>query len=411
MSAPVVRAGILISLFTLWAAAASAQSARETLSREALNAAAWAVAGLEQSAPVDIRRNLTFLREDLADESKSAPAAAVASYRAGTALCDALIAALDEHEQSAVRAGYRAAQGNATISVTSQALESRRNYKMNWPEYAREQSQRAEIARSENNRVAVWHEKGKVNWSDRAAALRRSLDDLYKNYRSALRQDPEFTSSGTVAPGTAALPSPPAAQPAAQPVAEPSGVVKNVPPDLENLFTREFAALSLEAQMSRITDKLKQLNAGYDGKIQYRMRKTGAEVFLSDLSIKNLWPVCAVPKLVKLHCNGSSVSDLTPLAGLSLTFLNCAKTQVSDITPLTGQSVRYLNCARTQVSDLSPVRSMPNLRYLVCDFSPRRDSAMLRSITTLETINGVPVAEFWKRVDAGENPPPEEPGE
>ncbi|MCX6911096.1 MAG: hypothetical protein NTY01_24055 [Verrucomicrobia bacterium] len=31
-------------------------------------------------------------------------------------------------------------------------------------------------------------------------------------------------------------------------------------------------------------------------------------------------------------------------------------------------------------------------------------SVTLRSIKTLETINSLPVAEFWKRVEAGESP-------
>jgi hypothetical protein len=36
------------------------------------------------------------------------------------------------------------------------------------------------------------------------------------------------------------------------------------------------------------------------------------------------------------------------------------------------------------------------------DFQPARDGEILRSIKTLETINGKPVAEFWERYDKGE---------
>jgi hypothetical protein len=34
-----------------------------------------------------------------------------------------------------------------------------------------------------------------------------------------------------------------------------------------------------------------------------------------------------------------------------------------------------------------------------CDFQPARDAVILRSIKTLETINGKPAAELWKEVD------------
>jgi len=62
-----------------------------------------------------------------------------------------------------------------------------------------------------------------------------------------------------------------------------------------------------------------------------------------------------------------------------------------------------LACAATQVSDLSPLKRMP-LTKIECDFKAERDAAILRSIKTLETINGKPAAEFWKDVSA--SPPP-----
>jgi eukaryotic-like serine/threonine-protein kinase len=46
------------------------------------------------------------------------------------------------------------------------------------------------------------------------------------------------------------------------------------------------------------------------------------------------------------------------------------------------------------------------LEKLNCDIKPERDAAILRSIKTLEKINGLPVAEFWKQVQAGKIPSP-----
>jgi hypothetical protein len=53
----------------------------------------------------------------------------------------------------------------------------------------------------------------------------------------------------------------------------------------------------------------------------------------------------------------------------------------------------------TEVTDLSLLKGMP-LKELDCDFRPDRDTAILRSIKTLEKINGKPAAEFWKDVKA-----------
>lgn len=57
-----------------------------------------------------------------------------------------------------------------------------------------------------------------------------------------------------------------------------------------------------------------------------------------------------------------------------------------------------LCCAGSGVSDLSVLRKLP-LKSLFCEFKAERDTDLLRSITTLETINFKPAAEFWKEVE------------
>ena len=52
----------------------------------------------------------------------------------------------------------------------------------------------------------------------------------------------------------------------------------------------------------------------------------------------------------------------------------------------------------TKVTDLSPLRGMP-LKNLNCDFKFERDAEVLRSIKTLETINGKSRREFWEEVE------------
>ena len=59
------------------------------------------------------------------------------------------------------------------------------------------------------------------------------------------------------------------------------------------------------------------------------------------------------------------------------------------------KELTWVNITSTRVTDLSLLKGMP-LKGLYCDFRPERDAEILRSISTLETINGKPAVEFWK---------------
>ena len=75
---------------------------------------------------------------------------------------------------------------------------------MSWPQYAREQAQRAELIRQGTAGAQVGKALPKVEWSTRTAGLRKTLDewstrtaglrktldDLYAQFREALRQSP-----------------------------------------------------------------------------------------------------------------------------------------------------------------------------------------------------------------------------
>ncbi|MFZ4593413.1 MAG: hypothetical protein ACOYOF_04095, partial [Verrucomicrobiaceae bacterium] len=159
----------------------------EVVKDQGPNATEWALTPLEEAIPSDIRQNLTYLREDLLDEAKQSPEAATDAYALASDYCDKILNALDQRDLARVNAGYSAAQADANVRVTSQALESRRNYKMSWPQYAREQSQRAEIRRQQSAGADVRKEQIKVNWATRSVQMRAYLDDLYTKLRAALR--------------------------------------------------------------------------------------------------------------------------------------------------------------------------------------------------------------------------------
>jgi len=159
----------------------------EVIKDQGPNATEWALTPLDEAIPGDIRQNITYLREDLLDESKKSPKAPAAAYTLASDYCDKILNALDQRDLARVNAGFSAAQADAGVRVTSQALEARRNYMMSWPQYAREKDQRSEILRQQTTNADVKKERIKVEWGTRAVQMRSYLDDLYTKLRAAMR--------------------------------------------------------------------------------------------------------------------------------------------------------------------------------------------------------------------------------
>ncbi|HEY3969633.1 MAG TPA: SUMF1/EgtB/PvdO family nonheme iron enzyme [Planctomycetaceae bacterium] len=211
-------------------------------------------------------------------------------------------------------------------------------------------------------------------------------------------------------------------------------------------WMKDVAALPAERQVEAVSKKLQELNRGFDGKVTPQFENgvvTGLQ-FGSD-TMRDVSPVRALTGLRSLECGGQAISDLSPLKGMRLTEmkiratkiadlsplvgmplheLSCDYTKVTDLTPLQGMPLTILNCSVTQVSDLSPLKGMPlaalychnnpnivdlshlkgmPLIHLVCDFQPQRDTELFRSIKSLQTINGKPVAEFWKELEMNQS--------
>jgi len=153
---------------------------------------------------------------------------------------------------------------------------------------------------------------------------------------------------------------------------------------------RGSAVTRLNVAFSSVTDirplaglPLETLNLGY----------YGAEGGVTDLS-----PLKGMPlKQLSLRTN-RGLTDISGLAGLPLTSLDLLETSVESLEPLRGMRLTRVELAATKVSDMSPLKTMP-LKEIGLDFDAERDTEWLKSIKTLETINGKPVAEFWKEVE------------
>lgn len=173
-------------------------------------------------------------------------------------------------------------------------------------------------------------------------------------------------------------------------------------------WLEEVSKLPLKKRLDAVTEKLQELNPGFDGKVEYKIRdQTDVEMFFNTFDVSDISPIRAIKELRMLECQGSSerkgklvdlsplrglklttlrisynpVVDLSPLAGMELTNFRCHNTSVVDLSPLSGMPLVSINCRYSQVSDLAPLKGMP-LKVLVCsgtrvsDLSPLRDTML-----------------------------------
>ncbi len=205
-------------------------------------------------------------------------------------------------------------------------------------------------------------------------------------------------------------------------------------------WVRHVSAMAPEAQVEAVSQKMKEVNTGFDGKLTPEYDKTGAvwTVTLVADDVTDLTPLRALTGLSRVDCNGSApgkskLADLNGLQALKLAGLDCAHTQVANLSPLKGSKLTRLNLTGTPVADLTPLEGMPlahlwvnntnvaelkplkgmhlafldirnskvtdlsplkdvQVTDLCCDFEPARDTEVLRLLAMLKTINGTPAA-------------------
>ena len=221
---------------------------------------------------------------------------------------------------------------------------------------------------------------------------------------------------------------------------------------VDDAFNKDVAALPAAEQVARVAAKLKELNPGFDGKVEHKIEDgVVVEFAFSPLNVTDLSPVRALPKLLRLFAVASTdgkrrsrLNDLTPLRGLALhelrvpscdvsdlsplrgmpldhvgikhtlvsdlsplkgaplgIALQCSGAPVSDLTPVAGAKVKLLTCDQTQVRDLTPLRNT-SVEILQCDQAVAANPTnleVLRSIKTLKTINFGPAARFFQEAE------------
>ncbi len=157
-------------------------------------------------------------------------------------------------------------------------------------------------------------------------------------------------------------------------------------------WLKQVAAMPAERQIQAVSRKLMELNPGFDGKVNDSLERGPPRIengvvtdfaFFTD-NVTDISPVRALVGLRTLNCNGSdkgrgTLSDLSPLKGMTLHYLSCGVTQVSDLSPLQGMPLTKLYCNATQVSDLSPLQGM-SLKKLSCSYTKVFDLSPLKGM-------------------------------
>ena len=108
-------------------------------------------------------------------------------------------------------------------------------------------------------------------------------------------------------------------------------------------------------------------------------------LLLAGNPISNVSPLARLTSLRELTFRGCSVSDLTPLAGLtSLTELYMQVCSISDVSPLAGlTSLTELSLQVNSISDISPLAGLTSLRTLDLAGNSISDVSPLVGLTSL----------------------------
>ncbi len=173
---------------------------------------------------------------------------------------------------------------------------------------------------------------------------------------------------------------------------------------VDEAWLKMVRSLPPEERVAKVMEKLKELNPEMNSRDIHKDIKDGQVTSLALLGVaaRDLSPLQALSGLKKLVLNvpfgHERPADLAGLKGLQLSWLEIYNTQVRDLSPLAGMPLTRLEFRNCPVTDISVLKTMPTLNDVLLNFDAKRDTDVLRSLTSLQKINDKPVAEFWKSV-------------
>ncbi|MEZ6143048.1 MAG: protein kinase [Zavarzinella sp.] len=145
------------------------------------------------------------------------------------------------------------------------------------------------------------------------------------------------------------------------PKPEPKKLIRDYDPEYKWL-----AALPAEEQVKELSEELKRLNPGFDGKLEPTIEKNKV-IYLKFFTMKvsNIAPLKAINSLVSLQMTGANaydpgkLADISPLKGLKLEVLYIGSNPITDLSPLQGMPIKWLDLWACPYKDLMPLEGMP----------------------------------------------------
>jgi len=179
-------------------------------------------------------------------------------------------------------------------------------------------------------------------------------------------------------------------------------------PTIHDTWLKAIALLPLDQHAAALSAKLKEQLPEFDAAFLNAIAATPADrqATMAEAWLSERKPAFAGNDAAWLKAIPTMPADTQ--ATLVVAWLKeCNSAFAGDVTPkIDGNVVAAIDVSSPLVQDLAPLRALVGLRTLTArstlgtDSKAEGDAALLRSLTKLETINGKPVAQFWKDVDA-----------
>ena len=160
-------------------------------------------------------------------------------------------------------------------------------------------------------------------------------------------------------------------------------------PKLDPDWLENTSKLSALEQVRAVSEKLRELNPHFNGELKPTIDNdvVVALEFLTD-DITDILPVRAFVGLKSLTCAGTyttksngRLANLEPLKGMKLERLAINyNEQINDLSPLAGMPLTYFQFGRTNVASLGPLKDMP-LEVLICGFTHISDLSPLKGMS------------------------------
>jgi len=137
--------------------------------------------------------------------------------------------------------------------------------------------------------------------------------------------------------------------------------------------------LTAEEQLKVLTDRLKEANPNFDGKVSHSLGQDGriTELNLAGAAITNISALQGM-LLSRLYLGNTKISDISALNDMPLEHLDLWGTFVRDLSPLKGAPMRELILSYSKVVDFTPISAFP-LEVLAVEGLNFRDLSLLKS--------------------------------